>query len=100
MELVRRYSNRLDLRDRLGQTLRRVQEEKDAPTEAASVSGRRSAVFKIKDRLSPEDIEAMVQAFRAGDATRQVLADQYGLSLSSVKNVLRQQRLGPVTRIR
>lgn len=89
---MRRYSNRFDLRDRLDQAKRRVHAEKDMPTEVANVSGRPSAVWKIKDRLSVEDVETMVRLFRAG-TTQRALADQYGLNLSSVKTILRQRRM-------
>lgn len=90
VELVRRYSNRLDLRERLDQTNRRAQQQ-DEPAESTSVSGRRSRVRRVRDRLSVEDIETMVQGFRAG-TTQKVLAEQYGLSVSSVKTILRQRR--------
>jgi DNA-binding NarL/FixJ family response regulator len=91
VELVRRYSNRLDLRERLHQAGRQIQQEQEAPSGTTSVSGRPSGVWKVKDRLSPEDVEVMVQGFRAG-TTQKVLAEQYGLNVSTVKAILRQRR--------
>ena len=47
--------------------------------------------WQVSDRLSTEDIETLLQAFRAGTPKWQ-LAEMYGISLTSVKRLVRQSR--------
>jgi hypothetical protein len=50
-----------------------------------------SRTWFTRDRLSPGDIETLVELFEAG--TRQVdLASKFGISVSSVKRILRVRR--------
>jgi len=44
---------------------------------------------RVRDRLSETDVAELVSQFVAG-MTRQALVEQYGISLSSVKRVLRR----------
>jgi uncharacterized protein (DUF433 family) len=44
--------------------------------------------WQVSDRLSPEDIEALLEAYRAG-APHRKLAEQYGIGLSSVASLVR-----------
>ncbi|MER6284437.1 helix-turn-helix domain-containing protein [Streptomyces sviceus] len=46
---------------------------------------------RVSDRLSPEDIQALVAAFANG-ATKAQLIERFGISRSSVKRILRQHR--------
>ena len=81
MELVRRYSNRTDLLERLAE----VRLDGHALTSA----GRASGVWRVRDRLTDDEVERLIADFLAGTSKRE-LAPQYGLSLSSVKNLLRK----------
>jgi hypothetical protein len=47
--------------------------------------------WQVSDRLSAQDIERLLQAFRAGTPKWQ-LAEMYGVSLTSVKRLVRQSR--------
>jgi hypothetical protein len=47
--------------------------------------------WQVSDRLSAENVETMLQAFRAGTPKWQ-LAEMYGISLTSVKRLVRQSR--------
>jgi hypothetical protein len=54
------------------------------------VSGQAGRVWRVRDRLRTEEIDKIIQEFRAGKP-KHVLADQFGISLSSVKSLLRQR---------
>jgi hypothetical protein len=45
----------------------------------------------LRQRLTPTDSEALVAAFRAG-ARQPVLAERYGIGLTSVKKLVREAR--------
>jgi transposase len=44
----------------------------------------------VSDRLSDELVEAIIERFLAGEA-KHALATRYGVSLSSIKRLLRQK---------
>lgn len=92
MELVRRYSNCSDLQERLQQARLRAGERvsKQQEPDDGSVRGRAAVVWRVRDRLSDDDIAEIIERFQAGTAKR-VLAAQYELSVSSVKSLLRQR---------
>jgi uncharacterized protein (DUF433 family) len=89
--LVRRYSNRADLQERLAQASRRVAcvEFQDQEQQVSSVSAQASGVWRLRDRLTDENVRAIAERFQAGTSKRE-LAAQFDLSMSSVKNLLRQ----------
>jgi transposase len=43
----------------------------------------------VRDRLTDEDVQALIGEFLAGTSKR-VLADRYAVSFSTVKNILRK----------
>jgi DNA-directed RNA polymerase specialized sigma24 family protein len=92
VELVRRYSNHADLQERLSQAAHSVTQGgfQDQETSDETVSGQASRVRRVHDRLSADDIQQITQHFGAGTSKR-VLADRFGISLSSVKLLLRQR---------
>jgi hypothetical protein len=63
------------------------------PVSIANVqsSGRSARQWRVRDRLSVGDVDRMVAAFHAG-VPKHVLADRFGVSLSSVKRLLRKRR--------
>lgn len=92
MKLVRRYSNRFDLQERLAGAIQRVSERgaQDQEVLDGTMSGQAGRVWRVRDRLRAEDIEKIIEEFRAGKP-KHVLAEQYGISLSSIKVLLRQR---------
>ncbi len=49
-------------------------------------------MWRVRDRLSEEDIVKIIGQFRAG-TPKHMLADQFGVSLSSVKTLLREREV-------
>jgi hypothetical protein len=91
VELVRRYSNRSDLQERLDKA-HHIAHERRGPSQGSDgdfVSGGASDVWRLSDRLSEEDVEEIILLFLAGTPKR-VLAEQFGASLSSIKALVRQ----------
>ncbi|MGH3710198.1 MAG: helix-turn-helix domain-containing protein [Pseudonocardiaceae bacterium] len=48
---------------------------------------------RLRDRLSPDDVQDMIELYRLGSTARQV-AEKFDVSLSSVKRLLRQHGVG------
>jgi hypothetical protein len=93
VEVLRRYSNRLDLLNPMLEVLRRIREgdQRDEPGVQSSGSGTGSA--PVRDRLSEKDLSEIVDRFRAG-IPKHKLATEYGMSQSTMKRLLRQRRSG------
>lgn len=94
VDLVTAYSNRLDLAERLVRTVQRVRHvQSEAPNEPTSVrsTGRSERQWRVSDRLSQADVRLLVKAFESG-TPKWKLAEQHGISESSVKRLLRQYR--------
>lgn len=92
VELLRRYSNRDDLLKPLVSVLERISEESPASDEEAqpaSADGSSPQAWRVSDRLSSADIKILVRSYLAGSTIRE-LAQQYGISTTSVKRVLRE----------
>ncbi len=91
MELVRRYSNRADLQERLAEARFRARQrgEQEPDNHVVTVSGRASSVWRVQDRLTDDDVQALIGEFLTGTSKR-VLAERYAVSFSSVKNILRK----------
>jgi len=91
VELVRRYSNRSDLQERLAEAhLKAVgQGERQNEPDESSVMGWTSSVWRVRDRLSDEDVSVVIARFKAGTPKHE-LATEFGLSSSSIKALLRR----------
>jgi DNA invertase Pin-like site-specific DNA recombinase len=89
VELVRRYSNRPDLQERLAEVCRRAREDHDDEDPDMGVRGKTARVWRVRDRLTDDDVQVLAAEFLAGTSKR-ALAGHYGLSLSTVKNILRK----------
>jgi hypothetical protein len=92
VELCARYSNRDDLLKPLVSVLDRINSEPpvcDPVDQLPSVDGSDPQAWRVSDRMSPEDSKALVTSYLAGSTIR-VLAEQYGISGSSVKRLLRE----------
>ncbi|MFJ8966493.1 hypothetical protein ACIRG5_44575 [Lentzea sp. NPDC102401] len=88
------YSNRLDLASSLVTVLDQLrQAQADTATTADSVrsTGRSARQWRVSDRLSEADMRLLVEAFESG-IPKWKLAEQYGVSESSVKRLVRRHR--------
>ena len=97
MDLLTEYSNRSDLLDDLMRSLdglRASQGSANDTAHAASVHSDHAPRpnWRVKDRLSNDDIETIIAAYQVG-ASIQELSERYGISWSSVKTLLRQRRI-------
>jgi DNA invertase Pin-like site-specific DNA recombinase len=91
VELVRRYSNRADLQERLAQARSKSRRPDGQQHEAPGLSWGRTPGTRqrVRDRLTDADIELLIADFLAGTSKR-VLAERYEISFSSVKRILRK----------
>jgi hypothetical protein len=87
---MRRYSNRPDLLGPMLEVLRRVKEG-DHTEEPGGVQSREGGTLRPNDRLSEPDVRQIVERFRAGEPKHR-LAAAYGMSLSTMKRLLRKHR--------
>ena len=94
VDLVRAYSNRLDLANMLVTTsnqLRQAREQAGDSSESVHSAGRRDQAWRVSDRLSEADTRALIAAFAEGTPKRE-LARHYGVSESSLKRIIRRHR--------
>ena len=87
MELVRRYSNRLDLRDQLAEARSRARQLEGQEPDSAETWGR--VPGGQRGRLTEADIKQLITDFLAS-TPKWALAETYVVSLSTVKNILRK----------
>jgi hypothetical protein len=90
VEVMSRYSNRPDLLGPLLDLLRRIAEG-DREDEPGGVESREGGSLRPSDRLSEADVCEIMARFGAGTAKHK-LAAEYGISLSTVKRLLRRYR--------
>ncbi len=90
VEVIRRYSNRPDLLGPRLEVLRRI-EAGDRGDEPGGVASRGGGSLRPSDRLSEVDVREIIARFRAGEPKR-LLAEEYGMSLSTMKRLLRKYR--------
>ena len=93
MGLIRDYSRRLDVGDDLKRSRYRLTKAvaADTPSKRLSVTstGRKPRVWSMEERLSPETIVAMIADYHAGSIGKEI-AEKYGVSLSSVRRLMRK----------
>ncbi len=90
---MRRYSNRADLLGPMLDVLRRV-EDGDRTDEPGGVKSREGGSLRPGDRLSEAVVQEIVERFRAGEPKHR-LAAEYGVSMSTMKRLLRKHRKLP-----
>jgi hypothetical protein len=88
VEVLRRYSNFPDLVKRVQEVLRRIEENDRDDEPGVHSTGHGGGLVPVRERLGEADVHAIVERFRAGEAKHR-LATEYGISLSSVKRLLR-----------
>jgi predicted DNA binding protein len=92
VDLLRAYSKRSDLLFELASAVECLQ-LKDvwtADTGRSVRSEQAPSVWRISDRLTEADIRSLASSYRAGTAARE-LAEQFKISKSSVKQILRER---------
>jgi hypothetical protein len=72
------------------EVLRRI-EDGDRKDEPGGVTSREAGPERPSDRLSEADVREIVNRFRAGTPKHKLAAD-YGMSLSTMKRLLRRYR--------
>jgi len=87
VDLLRSYSNRADLCDDPDRTLARVRDDQKLIARSVRSTLPSPRQWPVADRLTEE----LVASFESG-TPRHVLAEQYGISLSSVGRLLRRYR--------
>lgn len=93
VDLARTYSNRSDLAKSLARTLAQLRAavETDPPASPKRATAPAKPSHKLSDRLDAQAVANLVAAFRSGTSKR-ALAEEFGISESSVKRLLRQHR--------
>ncbi|GAB3001896.1 hypothetical protein LWP59_34555 [Amycolatopsis acidiphila] len=94
MDLIAPYHNRENLANSLVKAvdrLRKAQRQPRRPRISVQSTGRTDRQWRVSDRLTDADVRLLVQAFEQG-TPKWKLAEQYGISESSVKRLLRAHR--------
>ena len=89
VEVLRRYSNQPDALQTLHDLLKRIEAgDREAAPGLPDYSTGSSGPWRVRDRLTEADLAAMIEQYRSGGVTKPALADQYNISLSTVKRIL------------
>lgn len=94
VDLIRAYSNRSDLLDDLERAVRqlaRVSKEPREERQSVGSTGRVGRVWAMSERLGKDAINEIIRGYEAG-VIQVELAERAGISLSSVKRILRRYR--------
>ncbi len=98
VDLLRRYWNRSDLLEQLRKVSAILSEGGQADAVGAVVTTERVSRSRwLRDRFSPNELQAMIDLYRSGATGREV-ADKFGVSLRSVKRLLNQHDVRRGTR--
>lgn len=95
MDLSSVYSKRSDLADALVRAvsqLHSAQQQVGVARVSVQSIGRSDREWRVSDRLSEDQLRQLVDAFRTGTPKRK-LAEDYGISESSVKRLIRKHRV-------
>jgi DNA-directed RNA polymerase specialized sigma24 family protein len=92
VDLLTAYSKRLDLLSALVSVVKRLRaKDADEPETGRSVRSEQAPrVWRVSDRLSEADLCSLVSHYLAG-ITAHELAEQFKISKSSVKRLLRER---------
>jgi DNA-directed RNA polymerase specialized sigma24 family protein len=94
VEVLRRYSNRRDLVKSVQEVLRRIEEGDQADDPGVESTGRGGRdVTPVRERLGEDKFRELVECRRSGMLLQEI-ATRYGISLSSVKRVVRRFESG------
>ena len=73
----------------MGKLLRRIEEWDQAAEPGVACTAHGGGRIPVRERLSDQDVDDLVHRFRAG-TPKHKLASYYGISLSSVKRLLKK----------
>jgi len=94
VDLLTEYSNRPQILADLLSCMERLQRCEQGKVAATRPSVRNDrpprATWRVKDRLTAEDVETIITSYKVGVALNE-LAERYEISRSSVKTLLRTQ---------
>lgn len=92
MDLLTAYSKRLDLLSALVSAVERLRaKDAEEPETGRSVRSEQTPrVWRVSDRLSEAELHSLVSHYLAGTTARE-LAEQFKISKSSVKRLLRER---------
>jgi hypothetical protein len=90
--VIRRYSNRPDLLEQLRKVAAILLDSRQDDGTGAKVAAERVVRSRrLRDRFSLDDLRVMIDFYKSGTTAREV-AEKYGVSLRSIKRLLRQNR--------
>jgi len=89
VDLLCRYSNRQAQIEGMEDVLRRITQNDQTDLPGISSEAARTRWRSVADRVSPIEVETLVERYRSG-VKAAFLAREYGISLSSVRRILRQ----------
>lgn len=93
MELCRRYSNRPELLKPLVSAVCKIHDGLENELEdLGSVRSQESPVWRVDQKVTQSDVRSLLEAYQDG-STAQALADKHGISLSSLKRLLRKHNI-------
>jgi Mor family transcriptional regulator len=90
------YSNRPDLLDELTTVQHRLStnagKTDSERRSVASEAGQPSRPYRVTDRLTAQEIDALIACYQAGTSARD-LAERYGLGQTTIKQLLRERKV-------
>ncbi|MGH8542045.1 MAG: resolvase [Gammaproteobacteria bacterium] len=94
VELCSRYSNHPELLNPLVSVMAKIKSGTGdgAPSDLGVVQGMQAGVWRVFDRLTKQDVAALLDAYRTGTPSR-VLAARYGIGTTTVKRLLREHEV-------
>jgi hypothetical protein len=97
VEVLRRYSNRSDLVRSVQNVLDRIAAGDKTDEPGVLSTSANGGLEPVRERLGEAGVAELVASRRTGTPLME-LAERYGISLSSVKRVLRDQASGDAVR--
>jgi hypothetical protein len=94
VDLVTAYSKRSDLAESLVRAVQQIERAQERGTDqrtSVRSEHRSDRQWRVADRLNDADVRSLVTAFEHG-TPKWKLAEQYGISESSVKRLIRSHR--------
>ena len=88
VEVLRRYSNRFDLLERLHKVAVILADDRQDDGAGAEITANDMVRSRrLRDRFSSDDLQVMIDLYRSGTTAKHV-AEKFGVSLRSVKRLL------------
>jgi hypothetical protein len=91
VEVLRRYSNLPYVLKRVQDVLRRIEENDQTDEPGVCSTGRGVGLVPVRERLGDGAVAELILTFQSGTA-KHLLAERYGISVSSISRLLRDYR--------